>query len=137
MDTQPNQNPNLIDRILSAAGMSRGSSYRIRFGGFVGKTAWICTVAELPVMVVAYRSTDTTIQLACLGAAIAIAVIGVIVASRFAEKNPTLAMLEGAQVVALQELQNQFAAKGVREIPVLPTITKTLEATAIEPQKGS
>ena len=98
----------------------------------VGKIAFVAFALIAPAVIVAYKTSDTTVELCCLvyGALVGILSIGTI--AFYGHKHPLEATLEGSQIVALKELQNQYAAKGVLEIPDQQLVAKTIDIKALE-----
>jgi len=124
-----------LDELLSKLGLKPGSLYKIRFGGVVGKIAFVSSALVAPAVIVGYKTADTTVQLCCLGYGLLIGIMSVGAMLFYGHKHPLEATLEGSQIVALKELQNQYAAKGVSEIPDQPLVAKTIDIKALEDTK--
>jgi hypothetical protein len=127
-----NKHFNGIEELLSKLGLKPGSLYKVRFGGVVGKIAFVSIALVAPAVVVAYRTADNTVQLCCLGYGALVGILSIGAMLFYGHKHPLEATLEGSQIVALKELQNQYAAKGVLEIPYQQPVTKTIDVKALE-----
>lgn len=89
---------------------------RFKFGGFVVKLFVFGAVALLAIAAVSYKLHDERLIFVAL---IIMAVLGalvIILGFIFASKNPLTAMLEGAEIIKLQQMQ--LAAKGF-SVPVI------------------
>jgi hypothetical protein len=116
-----------LEEVLSRLGLKPGSVYKIRFGGIVGKIAFVSSALVAPAVVVGYRTTDSMVLLCCLGYSALMGVLGIGAILFFGHKHLLEATLEGSKIVALKELQNQYAAKGVPEIPDQQLVAKTID----------
>jgi|SRR5882724_1772857 len=122
-----------IEELLSKlGGLKPGSLYKIRFGGVVGKIAFVTSALITPAIVMAYKATAAAIQLYCLGYGALVGVLGIGAIVFYGHKHPLEATLEGSQIVALKELQNQYAAKGLREVPDDRLVAKTIDVKTLE-----
>jgi hypothetical protein len=121
MATNPNQDPNDLIKNL-------GEHFRqIRFGsGVVGKTSYAVLALVSMWGIVVWRLSDNVIQnLSLLGGAFVITgFVGWWIKStqRFAEQNPSAALLEGAQLLEYQKFQletkNGTALPGAQSRPI-------------------
>ena len=125
-----NKNLGGLEDLLSKLGLKPGSLYKIRFGGVVGKIAFVSFALVAPAIVVAYKTADNTVQLCCLGYAALVGFLSIGGMVFYGHKHPLEATLEGIEIVALQELQNQYAAKGVPEIRDQQLVAKTIDIKA-------
>jgi len=127
-----NKNFSGLEELLSKLGLKPGSLYKIRFGGVVGKIAFVSSALVAPAVVVGYKTTDNTVQLCCLGYGALVGILSIGAMVFYGHQHPLEATLEGSQIVALKELQNQYAAKDVREIPDQKLVAKTIDVKALQ-----
>ncbi len=130
----PNKNLGGLEDLLSKLGLKPGSLYKIRFGGVVGKIAFVSSALVAPAVVVGYKTADNTVQLCCLGYGTLVGILSIGAMVFYGHKHPLEATLEGSEIVALKELQNQYAAKGMPEIPDQKLVVKTIDVKALEDQ---
>lgn len=101
----------------------------VRFGGVAGKVAYIALGCLVAVAVVAWRRG---VDLYVFGTIVVILIFGFLVCSKilaFAQANPELATLEGAEILRWQE--QSIAAKGLPQPPAsLPVEGKLLQASS-------
>ncbi len=122
-----------LQSLLRKLGFKPNALYRIRFGGVVGKLALIAFAALMAIAVVALKGSGPYIHWGCLAVIALIGLRGIEAVSSYAEKHPSEATLEGLEVVALKELEKQFAAKGFPEIPDQAPVGRTLIIDAAKP----
>jgi hypothetical protein len=126
----------ILAQILQKMGVSE-TVERFKFGGFVVKLFVFGAIALLTIAAVSYKLHNerlifiAIIIMAVLGALVAI------LACIFAFKNPITAMLEGAEIIKLQQIQ--LAAKGITaplalQDPIPDPAVKLLEPGEIEGQ---
>src|SRR4029077_17167535 len=96
-------------------GMSSKSLHRIRFGGVVGKQALVGVFVALGLAVVSRQSTDPSVLRLCVEALLLDLFVTIAAIGFHGHKHPFEATLEGAEVVAYRHVQQEFAAKGVKE----------------------
>jgi hypothetical protein len=121
-----------LQNLLRKLGFKPNALYRIRFGGVVGKLALIAFGALATIAVVAYKGSGPYIEWGCLAVIALIGLRGIGAISSYAEKHPNEATLEGLEVLALKELENQFAAKGFPEIPDQTPVERTLTIDTVK-----
>jgi hypothetical protein len=115
-----------LQDLLRKLGFKPNAFYRIRFGGVVGKLALIASAALATIAVVAYKGSGPYIQWGCLAVIAVLGLRGIQAITSYADKHPNEATLEGLEVLALKQLENQFAAKGFPEIPNQAPVARTL-----------
>jgi hypothetical protein len=122
-----------LQGLLRKLGFKPNAFYRIRFGGVVGKLALIAFSALMAVAAVALKGSGLYIHWGCLAVIALIGLRGIAAVSSYAEKHPNEATLEGLEVVALKELETQFAAKGFPEIPNQAPVARALTIDNAKP----
>ncbi len=122
-----------LQNLLRKLGLKPNALYRIRFGGVVGKVALIASAALAAIAVVAFKGSGPYILWGCLVAIALIGLRGIGAISSYAEKHPNEATLEGLEVLALKEIENQFAAKGFPQIPDQVPVARTLTLDTVKP----
>ena len=113
-------------------GISQKSLQRIRFGGVVGKEALVGFATLLALAIVALKAGSTILLWGCLAAIVIVSLFTIGAMAFHGHKHPVEATLEGGEIVALQHLQQEFAAKGVGEIPSSPRILEGLGTKALD-----
>lgn len=99
-------------------GFDRKSLLKIRFGGVIGKQALVGIGGMAGLIVVALKSQGNPPLLwGCLAGFLLLPIVVVTAMGFHGHKHPAEATLEGAEVVMLQHLQQQVAAKGMPELP--------------------
>lgn len=109
--------PRPIADLFHRVGISQKSSWRIRFGGVVGKEAWVGSIGIICLCVIAYHSRDAFVERGCF-----IGVIGLVIFTTFAmafhgHAHPDQATLEGADMVAYLFTQKEYGMKGSTAVP--------------------
>ena len=102
------QLPEPIERILNSKALQK-----IRFGGIAGKLALIALFGESVAVTVGWRTSNPTVETICVVGGFTFALLIAIGILVFAFKHPSLATLEGSEVIALQHQSQQILAKGM------------------------
>lgn len=116
-----------LPKILEKYGINSESLHKIHFGqGVVGKSSLVAIAACATIAFIASRFHGDWF----LASALAAIVIGfpwyIRKITRFAKKNPELALMEGATLLAWK--QTQLAAKEIPEPPNEPLISNPQES---------
>lgn len=116
--------PKEIVDLLGKFGIDKKSLLKIRFGGVVGKQALVGISAMATIMVVVLKTQNILLLWGCLVAIFLLAVGAIITIAIQGHKHPLEATLEGAEIVVMQHLRHEMAAKGVDadKIPSTPPI---------------
>ena len=126
--------PPEIEKWLENVGISSKALKRIRFGGVVGKQAIVGVAVALALAIVARQTTDPGVLRLCIGAIVLDCFVVIAAISFHGHKHPAEATLEGGEVVAWTHVQQEFAAKGVKELPASPQM---LEGVGPKPLKAA
>lgn len=123
--------------LLSKFGIDRKSFMKIRFGGVIGKQALVGISGLASLAVVAFRAQNSLLLWGC-GAAIFILTVGVVLAIGIhGHKHPMEATLEGGELVVMQHLRHELAAKGMDQVPASPPVLEGIGNKAITEAKES
>jgi hypothetical protein len=120
-------------------GIDKKSLMKIRFGGVIGKQALVCISAMAVIIIVALRTQNILLLWGCLVGTFLLAVSAIVVIAIQGHNHPVEATLEGAEIVVMQHLKNEVAAKGVDgdKIPFTPPIMEGLGKKGIAEAKES
>ena len=110
--------PRQIADWFNKDGISHRSSWRIKFGGVVGKEAWVASIGIICLCVIAYRSADAFVQRGCFLGIIVLVLFAVCAMGFHGHVHPDQATLEGADMVAYLVTKNEYAMKGGDVPPV-------------------
>jgi len=125
-----------LDKFLSRLGLSSKSLLRVRFGGVVGKQALVAVFVAIGLAVVSRQTADPNVLRLCVYGLLADAFLGFGVIAFHGHKHPLEATLEGGEVVAYRHVQQELAAKGVKETVSSPPVLEGLGHKPIEGTKG-
>ncbi|MGA8367560.1 MAG: hypothetical protein ACLQMT_08465 [Candidatus Acidiferrales bacterium] len=106
-----------IEKLLKSVGVTSQWLRRIRFGGVVGKQAIVGAVIAAALALIGRHTDNTNVQLLCVGGLIFDCFVTIGAISFHGHKHPLEATLEGGEVVAWGQMQQEYAQKGVRELP--------------------
>ena len=123
-----------VEKLKDAFGLAASGSQRVKLGpGVVGNTttAVISGVVGLAIEAVAL-SSQPLVMFGVMGVTLALFLTYLIGTWRFAAKNPDLALMGGAELLQLRQLQ--MAVKGLPELPSSPPTT---DPTKDSPNSGS
>jgi len=115
-----------LDKFLSKLGLSSKSLLRVRFGGVVGKQALVAVFVAIGLAVVSRQTTDPSVLRLCIYGLLTDAFLGFAVITFHGHKHPLEATLEGGEVVAYRHVEQEFAAKGVKETATSPPVLEGL-----------
>jgi hypothetical protein len=104
--------PKPIRELLEQLGISQESAQRFRFGGIVGKVALVA-LGGFAAVIGAAKYTAGTIQITSVVAVLLTTLLIIHWIFRYAEKHPSSATLEGAEVILWQQQQIMLAAKNM------------------------
>jgi hypothetical protein len=97
---------------------------RIKFGGVVGKQAFVTVVSVLSLGGAVWRIESVALQTACIVLAFAVAMTGLLCMSFYGHRHPVEATLEGTEMVAWQhQVLEVLAAKAAPSIPEGPPVS--------------
>jgi hypothetical protein len=113
--------PKPLQDILAQFGLSQESTHTFKFGGVVGKIAIVTLGGFLATVGVAKYTSGPT-QIICVIAILLTTILTVRWILEYAEKHPTLATLEGAEIILWQQQQIMLAAKNMPAPPESPII---------------
>jgi hypothetical protein len=125
-----------LEQFLSKLGISSKSLQRIRFGGVVGKQALVATFVILGIAVVSRQTTDASVLRLCTYGILAIGFLAIITIAIHGYMHPLEATLEGGEVVAYRHVQQEFAAKGFKEIAASSPVLEGLGHKPVEELAG-
>jgi len=114
--------PKPVQDILAQFGLSQESTRTFKFGGIVGKISMVALGGFLATIGVAKYTTGSA-QIVCVLSVLLTTVLTIRWIFNYAEKHPTSATLEGAEVILWQQQQMMLASKNVtppKESPVIP-----------------
>jgi len=120
-----------LKKLLIKMGVRPGFLYKIRFGGVIGKIALISFVGIAVIGAIALKTSDAMLHWGCLGACCLLVMIATAAILFYGNKHPHEATLEGSEVVAMQQLRNDVAAKGRPEVEDQPAIEMRIGTKAI------
>ncbi len=104
-----------ISGALEKLGLKTEGMDRIRLGrGVVGKTGYVAWAAMAVLGIVAYKLSGTVPLLALAGIAFLVFVSFLVGSYIFASKNPSLALMEGMEIIAYKKYE--AAIKGVSDL---------------------
>jgi len=104
--------PKPIKDILEQLGFSHESAQKYRFGGIVGKVALVA-LGGFAAAIGAAKYATGSIQVVLVIAVLATTVLIIRWILAYAEKHPSLATLEGTEVILWQQQQIMLAAKNM------------------------
>ncbi len=105
-----------ISKLFNQLGIKASSLGKVRMGrGVVGKTSHVAIAFFAVLAIIAYGTKNDWVLAGVGLIAAAVFVWLVDRLFRFSEKNPTLALMEGAELIAWQQIE--MAAKGVTRLP--------------------
>ena len=90
------------------------SSWWIRFGGGVGKQAWVGSIGAVCLAATAWRCIDPFAQHGCFIGIIVVVIVTAYSIGFHGHKHPDQATLEGMDMVAYLHTQQEYAASTVR-----------------------
>ena len=111
--------------LLGKFGIDRKSLMKIRFGGVIGKLALV-GIGGLGGLTVVAVKADGLLLWACLIAMLVLALSVVSLIAFHGHKHPLEATLEGGEIVVMQHLRHEAAAKGMDQVPALPPVLEGL-----------
>jgi|SRR6266850_497551 len=115
--------PKELSEWLGKFGIDQKSLMRIRFGGVIGKQALVGVLGVAGIVYVASRSgTNSTLLAGCLIGIFVLTIVVVVAIGVQGDRHPVEATLEGGEIVVVQHLRQEFAAKGMGSIPPSPPI---------------
>jgi hypothetical protein len=109
--------PKNFDGLLSQFGIERKSLLKLRFGGVIGKQALMGISTVAGIAIVAIKTDNPILLWGCLGAMVFSCSLVVVLNAYHAHKHPNESIMEGSEIVLLQHLRNEMAAKGTKAIP--------------------
>jgi len=124
--------PKELSDLLVKAGINEKFIHKFRFGGVVGKMALVSITAMCGLTVIAWRADSPVILGACLAALFIFATISIVLIALHAHRHPLEATLEGAEIVMFHHIQQEFAAKGMPEVPKTTPMPEGLGTKVIE-----
>jgi hypothetical protein len=112
---------------------------KFRFGGVIGKEALTAIVALAVLGIIAFRVGKENVYLlwGCLVGVVLITLSAVIAMGFHGHKHPLEATLEGGEMVILQQLRQEVAAKGMAEIPHTLPVQEGVGHKALKDAKES
>jgi hypothetical protein len=130
--------PKEFTDLLSRFGIDRKSLMKIRFGGVIGKQALIGVGGLAAMVFVAGRATkDGPLLWACLIGIFVLAVGVVLAIGIHGHRHPLEATLEGGEIVVMQHLRQEVAAKGGVKLPPSPPVMEGIGNKPIAEGKES
>jgi len=135
METTESQ-PTLVTKMLESIGASE-YIHRFKFGGVVGKMTIIGLIGLVVVGVIGRNLTSTWPVLGAIVLASGLVVFIIRTISRFADKHPTLALFEGAELLRWEEMR--IGAKGIeapKQTDPVPENKSLPAQTGTEPREG-
>src|SRR6266478_1990536 len=106
--------PKELSEWLGKFGIDQKSLMRIRFGGVVGKQALVGVLGVAGIVYVASRSgTNGALLAGCLLAIFVLTIVIVVAIGIHGHQHPVEATLEGGEIVVVQHLRQEIAAKGM------------------------
>jgi hypothetical protein len=116
-------------KVLEQIGIKGESLQKVRFSrGVVGKSSFVVVTALAVLAIVATRITGTEALLVIAGLTVVFALVFLVMSYRFAAANPSLALLEGAELLKWKQIEHQ-AAKGLPEPPKSLPVTDPSKPT--------
>jgi hypothetical protein len=105
-------------------GIDKKSLMKIRFGGVIGKQALVGISALAVFIVVALRTQNILLLWGCLVGTFLMAASAIVAIAIQGHKHPLEATLEGAEIVVMEHLRHEVAAKGIDadKIPPSPPV---------------
>jgi hypothetical protein len=97
---------------------------KIRFGGVIGKQALVGISGMAVFIVVVLRTQNILLLWGCLAGTLLLSVSAIVAIAIHGHQHPVEATLEGGEIVVMQHLRHEMAAKGVDmdKIPPEPPI---------------
>jgi hypothetical protein len=116
--------PKDLSEWLAKFGVDKKSSMKIRFGGVVGKQALVGVMGVAGIVYVASKSGANAALLAgCLAGIFVLTIAVVLAIGIHGHQHPVEATLEGGEIVVVEHLRQEIAAKGMGQIPAsLPVL---------------
>lgn len=113
----PNSPKNPLSELLAKYGIDRRSLTRIKFGGVVGKQALVGIMGVVGLIAVVVKAESPYLLWGC-GSGIFLLTIGTIISIAIhGHQHPLEATLEGGEIVVMQHLRGELAAKGMNQVP--------------------
>jgi hypothetical protein len=105
-------------------GIDKKSLMKIRFGGVIGKQALVGISGMAVFIVVVLRTQNILLLWGCLAGTLLLSVSAIVAIAIHGHQHPVEATLEGGEIVVMQHLRHEMAAKGVDmdKIPPEPPI---------------
>ena len=120
-----------VKKILEGAGISGTALDRIRLArGVVGKLSTVAGIVLVVLAIAAYKLEDPRYIIGVVGCAIFIFLVYQFGVLWFAHKHPDHALLEGAELVQIREME--MAAKNIPLLRATPAIDATDAVVAIK-----
>jgi len=105
---------------------------KIRFGGVVGKQALVAVGGLAGLVVVAFKASDTRLLWGCLIGILLLALMVVVAIGIHGHQHPLEATLEGGEIVVVEQIRHDMAAKGVAAIPPSPPVLEGIGDKSLE-----
>jgi hypothetical protein len=116
---------------LGKFGINQKSLMKVRFGGVIGKQALVGVLGVAGIVYVASRAgTNSTLLAGCLLGIFVLTIVIVVAIGIHGHQHPVEATLEGGEIVVVQHLRQEFAAKGMGQITPSPPV---LEGIGVRP----
>jgi hypothetical protein len=132
--------PKELSELLGKFGIDQKSLMRIRFGGVVGKQALVGVIGVAGIVYIASRpGTNSTVLAGCLIGIFVLTIFIVLAIGIHGHQHPIEATLEGGEIVVVQHLKQEFAAKGLGHITPSPPILEGIgqKPTLKDAKEGS
>jgi hypothetical protein len=129
--------PKELADLLGRFGVTPKSLMKIRFGGVVGKQALIGFGGVLGIVLVASRAENNLLLWGCLAGIFVVTVGTVLAIGIHGHNHPIEATLEGGELVVMQHLRQEVAAKGMENIPPSPPVLEGIGYKAIKDAEES
>jgi hypothetical protein len=131
--------PKEFINLFGKFGIDKKSLLKIRFGGVIGKQALVGISAMAVFIVVALKTQNILLLWGCLVGTFLLAVSAIVVIAIHGHNHPVEATLEGGEIVVMQHLRHEMAAKGVDadKIPPEPPIMEGMGKKELTEAKES
>jgi hypothetical protein len=115
--------PKEISDWLGKFGIDQKALMRVRFGGVIGKQALVGVLGVAGIVYVASRAgTNGNLLAGCLLGVFVLTIVIVVAIGIHGHQHPVEATLEGGEIVVVQHLRQEFAAKGIGHITPSPPV---------------
>jgi hypothetical protein len=131
--------PKPLTDLLGKFGISQKSLMKLRFGGVVGKQALTVFAGLVVLGVIAFRTDKGNSYLlwGCLVGVVLITLAGLGAMAFQGHRHPLEATLEGGEIVIMQHLRQEGAAKGVASIPATPPVLEGIGHKTLKEGEGN